>query len=66
MDFIFSWVRSASTYFLYVPAFSFALVSQIDVNHAGNHVAVQISFVLFWSVHVVADQLSFGGFRDRI
>jgi hypothetical protein len=53
-------------FFLYVPAFSFALVSQIDVNHTENHVAVQISFVLFWLVRAAVDQLSFGRFRDRI
>jgi hypothetical protein len=51
-------------FILYVPAFSFALVSHIDVNHTGNHVAVQISFVLFWSVCAAVDQLSFGRFRD--
>jgi hypothetical protein len=58
--------KKCINFFLYVPAFSFALRSHIDVNHAGNHVAVQISFVLFWSVRAAADQLSFGGFRDRI
>jgi hypothetical protein len=53
-------------FFLYVPTFSFALVSQIDVNRTGNHVAVQISFVLFWSVRAAVDQFGFGRFRDRI
>jgi hypothetical protein len=55
--------KSINSFFLYVPALSFALGSQIDVNHTGNDVAVQISFVLFWSVVAAADQLSFGGFR---
>jgi hypothetical protein len=32
---------------------------QINVNHAGNLVAVQISLVLFWSVRAAEDQLSF-------
>jgi hypothetical protein len=35
-------------------------------QHTVNHVAVQISFVLFWSVRAAVDQLSFGRFRDWI